>query len=52
LELLKDLGETQAAGRILGAVERVLTERKVLTADLGGTAGTAAFTDALIREMG
>ena len=52
VEMLKDLGETQAAGRILGAVERVLTERKVLTADLGGTAGTAAFTDALIRAMG
>ncbi|MBO0699045.1 MAG: isocitrate dehydrogenase [Zavarzinella sp.] len=52
VELLKDLGETAAAGRILGAIERVLTERKVLTPDMGGTAGTAAFTDALIAAMG
>jgi isocitrate dehydrogenase (NAD+) len=52
VEMLKDLGEVQAANRILGAIERVLTERKVLTRDLGGAAGTAAFTDALIAALG
>src|SRR5262245_19921135 len=52
VEMLKDIGETPAATRILGAIERVLTERKVLTPDLGGTAGTSVFTDALIRAMG
>ena len=52
VEMLKDFGETAAAGRIMKAIETVLTERRVLTRDLGGTAGTAAFTDALIRELG
>ena len=51
VEMLKDFGETAIAARILRAVEAVLTERRVLTPDLGGTAGTAAFTDALIRTM-
>lgn len=52
VEMLRDWGETEPAARIMRAVERVLTERKVLTADLGGTAGTAAFTDALIQALG
>jgi isocitrate/isopropylmalate dehydrogenase len=51
IEMLKDLGETAAAGRIMRAIETVLTGRKVLTRDLGGTAGTAAFTDALIGAL-
>src|SRR5262245_9261155 len=52
VEMLKDFGETRAAERILCGVERVLTERRVLTRDLGGTAGSADFTDALIAAMG
>src|SRR5262245_8279541 len=52
IELLKDFGETAAAVRILRGVERVLTERRVLTRDLGGTAGTTAFADAIIQAMG
>ena len=52
VEMLKDVGEAGAAGRIMRAVETVLTERKVLTLDLGGGAGTAAFTDALIGAVG
>jgi isocitrate dehydrogenase (NAD+) len=51
VELLKDLGATAAAGRIMRAIETVLTERKVLTRDLGGTAGTAAFTEALVAAL-
>jgi isocitrate dehydrogenase (NAD+) len=51
VEMLKDVGETGAAGRIMRAVETVLTERKVLTRDLGGSAGTAAFTDAIIGAL-
>jgi isocitrate dehydrogenase (NAD+) len=51
VELLKDLGETAAAGRIMRAIETVLTERKVLPRHLGGTAGTGAFTDALIGAL-
>lgn len=52
VEMLKDVGETAAAGRIMKGIESVLRERKVLTRDLGGTAGTAEFTDAVIRAMG
>jgi isocitrate dehydrogenase (NAD+) len=52
VEMLKDLGETEGADRILRAVERVLTDRRTLTPDLGGTAGTAAFTDAVIQALG
>lgn len=52
VEMLKDLGEIAAAGRIMRAIETVLTERKVLTRDLGGTAGTNEFTEALLRALG
>jgi isocitrate/isopropylmalate dehydrogenase len=33
------------------AIETVLTERRVLTRDLGGIAGTAAFTEALVAAL-
>jgi isocitrate dehydrogenase (NAD+) len=51
IEMLKDFGETGPANRILRAVETMLTERRVLTRDLGGTASTSAFTDAVIQAM-
>ena len=51
VEMLKDLGETAAAGRVFAAVESVLTAGKVCPADLGGTAGTAEFTDAVCKAM-
>lgn len=51
IEMLKDLGETSAADRILGAVEAVLRKGTVRTPDLGGSAGTADFTSALANEF-
>ncbi len=51
IELLKDLGETASAARIQTAVEAVLTEGKVRTRDIGGTATTTAFTDAILARM-
>jgi isocitrate dehydrogenase (NAD+) len=51
IELLKELGETNAAERIRKAVETVLVEGKVRTRDIGGTATTTAFTDAIIAKM-
>jgi isocitrate dehydrogenase (NAD+) len=51
IEMLRDLEETEAANRILRAVEKVLTERAMLTADLGGTASTRGFTEAIIRAI-
>ncbi|MGH7806034.1 MAG: isocitrate/isopropylmalate dehydrogenase family protein [Candidatus Binatia bacterium] len=49
--MLDDLGETDAATRLRGAVERVLAEGKVRTRDLGGTAGTREYVDALVAEV-
>jgi isocitrate dehydrogenase (NAD+) len=51
LEMLKDLGETAAAQRVLHAVESVLREEKIRTADLGGSAGTAEFTSAILKSL-
>ncbi|OWK35139.1 isocitrate/isopropylmalate family dehydrogenase [Fimbriiglobus ruber] len=51
VEMLKDLGETAAATRIVKAVEAVLTEGKVRPADLGGSAGTAEFTEAVVGKL-
>ncbi len=50
-ELLRDIGEVAAAERIRHAVEAVLTEGQVRTRDIGGTATTSAFVDAIIAKM-
>src|SRR5271168_1851437 len=49
--MLDHLGERPAAQRIQAAVERVYHEAKHVTRDLGGTTGTAAFTDAVIAAL-
>jgi isocitrate dehydrogenase (NAD+) len=41
----------QAAGKIRNAYDTVLAEGKNLTRDLGGTAGTNDFTEALIEKV-
>jgi isocitrate dehydrogenase (NAD+) len=51
IELLKDLGTTSAAERIQKAVEGVLTEGKVRTRDIGGTASTTEFTEAIAAKL-
>ena len=51
IEMLKDLGEATAAGRIQAAVETVLAEGKVRTADIGGTATTTQFTEAICAKL-
>jgi isocitrate dehydrogenase (NAD+) len=51
LMMLRHLGEDAAAAdRIRAALERVLVKAETLTRDLGGTATTLAFTDAVCRE--
>ncbi len=52
LEMLKDLGQAEAAQRIQSAIESVLLEGQVRPADLGGTAGTEAMTDAILAKLG
>jgi isocitrate dehydrogenase (NAD+) len=49
--MLDYLGETQAAARIQAALEKVYGEKKALTRDVGGTASTSEFTDAVIAAM-
>ena len=51
VEMLKDFGGAEKAARIIAAVEAVLTEGKVRPADLGGSAGTAEFTDAIVAKL-
>jgi isocitrate dehydrogenase (NAD+) len=51
IDLLEAVGQTAAAQRILAAVETVLTERKALTRDLGGTATTQALTEAVVAAL-
>jgi isocitrate dehydrogenase (NAD+) len=50
--MLEHIGDTQRAHRIRTAFERTIREGKVLTRDLGGTAGTDAFTDEVIANLG
>lgn len=49
--MLNDLGMTEKAERLNRAIYDQTAEGKVVTADVGGTAGTKAFTAALIRRL-
>jgi isocitrate dehydrogenase (NAD+) len=51
VEMLRHIGEAGAAARVETAVGRVIGEGKHLTRDLGGSAGTRAFTDAVIAAL-
>ena len=49
--MLHHIGEDAAAGRIQAAIEKVYSEKKALTRDVGGTGGTRAFADAIIAAL-
>jgi isocitrate/isopropylmalate dehydrogenase len=49
--MLRHLGEREAADRTENAMLKVFEEGKVRTRDIGGTAKTAEFADAIIRAM-
>ncbi len=49
--MLRHISEKAAADRISLALERVLTRGEVMTADLGGSASTKKFGEAIIREI-
>lgn len=49
--MLKHLNETEAAGKIETAVEKVLAEKKTVTGDLGGSATTTQMTKAIIAAL-
>jgi isocitrate dehydrogenase (NAD+) len=50
--MLDHLHDTERANRIRGALEATIREGKVLTRDLGGSASTDEFTDAIIARLG
>jgi isocitrate dehydrogenase (NAD+) len=49
--MLRHLREVDAANRLQAAIEKVYAEGKVLTSDVGGSASTDAFTDAVIAAL-
>jgi isocitrate dehydrogenase (NAD+) len=51
IDLLDGAGEKPAGARIRRAMEKVLSDGAVRTADLGGNATTTAMTDALVRAL-
>jgi tartrate dehydrogenase/decarboxylase / D-malate dehydrogenase len=46
--MLEHLGETGAAAALMAAIERVVADPALHTADIGGTASTAAVTEAIV----
>ena len=50
--MLRHLDEHAAADKVQKALEAVYAERKSLTRDVGGTAGTTQFADAVLAAMG
>jgi isocitrate dehydrogenase (NAD+) len=51
LLMLRYLDEDETAARIMAALEQVLSEGQIRTPDLGGTASTTEFTDAISKQM-
>ena len=49
--MLRHLDEMAAADKVQAALESVYAERKTLTRDVGGTAGTTQFADAVLAAM-
>ena len=50
-EMLNHIGESDTATRIELALHRTLQDGNVLTGDLGGSASTTEFTDAIIETL-
>ena len=50
--MLRHLGENEAADAVIGATFKVLEAGKVRTPDLGGSANTQEFADAVIDTLG
>ena len=45
------MGDTARAARVKGAIEKTLRERKTVTGDVGGSATTDQYTDAVIANL-
>lgn len=51
VQMLRYLGETEAADRIEKAISKVLEDGKFVTHDLGGQLGTSEYTDKIIEAL-
>lgn len=51
IDLLEAVGKKEQGGRIRGAIEKVLSDGKVRTMDLGGTAGSMEFARAIAEAL-
>jgi len=49
--MLRHLGHPDTADRVERALRDVIAEGRTVTYDLGGTAGTQAFADAIIERL-
>ena len=49
--MLRHMGEVEAADKIYASLERTYKDKWRLTRDVGGTAGTSEFADAVIANM-
>ena len=49
--LLEHIGETEAAGKVINAIQAVLEENRVLTKDIGGQATTEEMGTAIIEKL-
>lgn len=49
--MLRHIGEIDAANRIDAALTQVLAQKEHVTRDLGGTAGTKRFTEAIVAKL-
>ena len=49
--MLRHMGELHAAERVESALRAVIAEGRTLTRDLGGTAGTSGFADAIVARL-
>jgi isocitrate dehydrogenase (NAD+) len=49
--LLRHIGEQAAAERVEGAIRAVIAEGRTVTYDLGGSAGTSDFADAIVARL-
>jgi isocitrate dehydrogenase (NAD+) len=49
--MLHHIDEAEAANRIQAALDKVYAEKTALTRDVGGTAGTQAFANAVLAAL-
>ena len=50
-QLLDHVGDTARAARVRGAIEKTLRARQTVTGDIGGSATTEQYTDAVIANL-